>query len=137
MVEKVRATEAALELIEVLKRKYGNDLLFHQSGGCCENSTANCFLPSELTIGINDEYLGSIGGCPFYMSKSQYMYWKHTQLIIDVIDGDGSTFSLEGSLGKVFHTRSRVFSESEMRELGLAMDSAVPTVPSCPTVKPE
>ena len=137
MVDKVIATEAAVELIETLKQKYGNDLLFHQSGGCCENSTANCFLPGELTIGQNDEYLGNIGGCPFYMSKSQYIYWKHTQLIIDVIDGDGSSFSLESSEGKVFHTRSRVFNESEMRELGLEMDGRVPPRPPCPTVKSE
>lgn len=137
MVDKVIATEAAVELIETLKQKYGNDLLFHQSGGCCENSTANCFLPGELTIGQNDEYLGNIGGCPFYMSKSQYIYWKHTQLIIDVIDGDGSSFSLESSEGKVFHTRSRVFNESETRELGLEMDGRVPPRPPCPTVKSE
>ena len=135
MVDKVIATEAAVELIGILKQKYGNDLLFHQSGGCCENSAANCFLPGELTIGDNDEYLGDIGGCPFYMSKSQYHYWKHTQLIIDVIDGDGSTFSLEGSEGKVFHTRSRMFSESEMKELGFESDGTVPNICACPTAK--
>jgi uncharacterized protein len=66
------------------------------------------------------------------MSKSQYQTWKHTQLIIDVIDGDGSTFSLEGSEGKAFHTRSRVFSESEMKELGL--NGPVSPMPACPAV---
>jgi uncharacterized protein (DUF779 family) len=112
MVEKVIATEVALELIAHLKQKYG-ELMFHQSGGCCDNSAANCFLPGELTIGAGDEYLGDIGGVPFYISKSQYVYWKHTQLIIDVIDGHGGTFSLEGPEGKAFHTRSRVFTEAE------------------------
>jgi uncharacterized protein (DUF779 family) len=117
MVEKVIATEAAVELIEFLKNKHGA-LMFHQSGGCCDNSAANCFLPGEITIGGGDEYLGDIGGCPFYMSKSQYAYWKHTQLIIDVIDGHGGgTFSLEGPEGKAFHTRSRVFSDAECAEL--------------------
>lgn len=133
MVDKVIATDVALELIETLKQKYGEGLFFHQSGGCCENSAANCFLPGELTIGQNDEYLGDIGGCPFYMSKSQYQTWKHTQLIIDVIDGDGSTFSLEGSEGKAFHTRSRVFSEDEMKELGLEMNGS--ELPVCPAIK--
>ena len=38
-------------------------------------------------------YLGDIGGCPFYISKSQYAYWKHTQLIIDVIDGTEAALS--------------------------------------------
>ncbi len=129
MVDKVIATDAALELIETLKKKHGNDLFFHQSGGCCDNSAANCFLQGELTIGPNDEYLGDIGGCPFYISKSQYEYWKHTQLIIDVIEGTGGTFSLEGPEGKAFHSRSRVFNDDEMRELELDVDN-IP-VPIC------
>ncbi|MBU2825642.1 DUF779 domain-containing protein [Acidithiobacillus ferridurans] len=120
MVDKVTATEATLELIEFLKKKHGNELMFHQSGGCCDNSAANCYLSGELTIGPGDEYLGAIGGCPFYMSKSQYEYWKHTQLIIDVIDGHGGTFSLEGPEGKAFHTRSRVFTDEELAELSSA-----------------
>jgi len=116
VVEKVIATEAALELINVLKKQYG-ELMFHQSGGCCDNSAANCYLPGELTIGAGDEYLGDIGGVPFYISKSQYEYWKHTQLIIDVIEGHGGTFSLEGPLGKAFHTRSRLFDEAEWAQI--------------------
>jgi uncharacterized protein len=116
MVDKVIATEAALDLIARLKAEHG-PVFFHQSGGCCDNSAANCFLPGELTIGAGDELLGDIGGCLFYISKSQYEYWKHTQLIIDVIDGHGGTFSLEGSLGKAFHTRSRVFTDQEWAEL--------------------
>jgi uncharacterized protein (DUF779 family) len=120
MVEKVIATQATLDLIEFLKKKYGPSLMFHQSGGCCDNSAANCYLPGELTIGAGDVLLGEIGGCPFYMSTSQYEYWKHTQLIIDVIDGRGGTFSLEGPEGKAFHTRSRVFTDAEWAELRAA-----------------
>ncbi len=116
MVEKVIATEAALELIEFLKQKHGV-LMFHQSGGCCDNSAANCYLPGEITIGAGDEYLGEIGDCPFYISKAQYEYWKHTQLIIDVIEGRGGTFSLEGPEGKAFLTRSRLFTDAEWAEL--------------------
>jgi uncharacterized protein (DUF779 family) len=116
MVQKVIATQAALELIELLKARHG-PLMFHQSGGCCDNSAANCYLPGEITIGAADVYLGDIGGCPFYMGKAQYEYWKHTQLIIDVIEGHGGTFSLEGPEGKAFHTRSRVFTDEEWAEL--------------------
>jgi uncharacterized protein (DUF779 family) len=116
MVEKVIATEAALKLIDTLKQKHGS-IFFHQSGGCCDNSAANCYLPGDLTIGAGDVYLGNIGGCPFYISKSQYEYWKHTQLIIDVVDGHGGTFSLEGPEGKAFLTRSRVFTDVELAEL--------------------
>ncbi|MDO9192190.1 MAG: DUF779 domain-containing protein [Undibacterium sp.] len=116
MLEKVIATAAALELIEELKRQHGA-MMFHQSGGCCDNSAANCYLPGEITMGAGDVYLGEIGGCAFYIGKAQYEYWKHTQLIIDVIEGTGGTFSLEGATGKAFHTRSRVFSDAEMAEL--------------------
>ncbi len=116
MVEKVVATPVALELIETLKVKHG-PVMFHQSGGCCDNSAANCYLPGEITIGAGDVWLGDIGGCPFYISKSQYEYWKHTQLIIDVIDGHGGTFSLEGPEGKAFHTRSRLFSDDEWAQV--------------------
>lgn len=116
MVEKVVATPAALELVEFLKEKHGT-LMFHQSGGCCDNSAANCYLPGEITMGSGDVFLGEIGGCEFYIGRKQYEYWKHTQLIIDVIDGHGGTFSLEGPEGKAFHTRSRLFTQQELEEL--------------------
>jgi uncharacterized protein (DUF779 family) len=113
MVEKVIATQAALELIELLKSKYG-ELMFHQSGGCCDNSSANCFLPTDLTIGPADAFIGNIGDVPFYMSKSQYEYWQHTQITIDVINAyGGGTFSLDGSEGKAFISRSRLFTDEE------------------------
>ena len=70
-----------------------------------------------ITMGAGDVYLGDIGGSPFYIGIGQYEYWKHTQLIIDVIEGHGGTFSLEGPEGKAFHTRSRVFTPEEMVEL--------------------
>mgnify|MGYP000243342417 CR=1 FL=1 len=112
MVERVVATDATLDLIEQLKTEHG-DMLFHQSGGCCDGSTPNCFLPNEIMIGAQDIRLGEIGGVPFYISKSQYDYWKHTQLILDVIEGTGGTFSLEGNTGRAFHTRSRLFTDDE------------------------
>ncbi|QJC54858.1 hypothetical protein HC248_00120 [Polaromonas vacuolata] len=116
MVDKVIATQAALDLVAFLKQKHGM-LMFHQSGGCCDNSAANCYLPGEITMGAGDVLLGEISGCSFYIGKAQYQYWRHTQLIIDVIEGQGGTFSLEGPEGKAFHTRSRVFNAAEMAEL--------------------
>ncbi len=112
LVERVVATPEALALIGELQGRYG-DLLFHQSGGCCDNSAANCYLPTDLTIGAYDVKLGEVGGVPFYIGKLQYGYWKHTQLICDVIEGQGGTFSLEGDTGKAFHTRSRLFTDDE------------------------
>ncbi|MET1113888.1 MAG: DUF779 domain-containing protein [Comamonas sp.] len=127
MIDPVTATPAALELIEKLKKKHGPGLMFHQSGGCCDNSAANCYLLGELTTGPGDVYLGEIGGCPFYIGRGQYASWRHTQLIIDVIDGHGGgTFSLEGPEGKSFHTRSRVFSEAELAQLAAQGEATPP-----------
>ena len=119
MVNRVEITDKAAAVVERLKDQHGG-LMFHQSGGCCDNSAANCYLPGEITMGAGDVYLGDIGGCPFYIGRAQYETWKHTQLIIDVIEGTGGTFSLEGPEGKAFHTRSRVFTDAELTELGIA-----------------
>ncbi|WP_019504663.1 DUF779 domain-containing protein [Pleurocapsa sp. PCC 7319] len=106
-VAKVIATEAALALIAQLKAEHGS-LMFHQSGGCCDGSTPMCFPEGELIIGDGDVLLGEIGECPFYISASQYEYWKHTQLIIDVASGPGNDFSLESADGVRFLSRSRL-----------------------------
>lgn len=119
MVDRVVATPAALELICQLMAAHG-EVMFHQSGGCCENSAPNCFLPSDLTIGAQDVLLGHVGGAPFYIGRAQYEYWKHTQIILDVVDGYSGTFSLESATGKTFHTRSRLFSDDEWAQLCLA-----------------
>ena len=116
MVERVVATPEALALIAQLQAEYG-ELMLHQSGGCCDNSAANCYLPTDLTIGPYDVKLGEVGGVPFYIGKLQYEYWKHTQLILDVIEGSGGTFSLEGNTGKAFHTRSRLFTDDEWAQI--------------------
>lgn len=110
---KVIATEATLQLIEKLRAKHG-PLMFYQSGGCCDGSAANCFIQGEFKIAPRDVLLGEIGDCPFYISSSQYEYWKHTQLIIDVIEGGhGGDFSLESTEGVGFLTRSRLFTDEE------------------------
>ncbi len=116
MVNRVTATDDALILINTLKEIHG-DLMFHQSGGCCDGSSPMCFPLGEFRTGESDVLLGEIGDTPFYMSKDQYEYWKHTQLIIDAVDGRGGMFSLEGPEGKRFLTRSRVFTEEEQKAL--------------------
>ncbi len=115
-MQRVLATVAALALIERLKAKHG-PLMFHQSGGCCDGSSPMCYPLGELQTGESDIELGHIGGCPFYMSRAQFKYWDHTQLIIDVTPGYGGMFSLEGPEGMRFLTRSRVFTEEEMEIL--------------------
>jgi uncharacterized protein len=116
MVERVIATEKALELIARLKEAHGA-LLFHQSGGCCDGSSPMCYPRGEFRIGPNDILIGEIGGSPFYIGAAQFEYWAHTQLIIDVVKGRGGGFSLEAPEGVRFLTRSRVFSETELASL--------------------
>jgi uncharacterized protein (DUF779 family) len=117
--DQVIATDAAIELMAKLHEKHG-DLMFHQSGGCCDGSSPMCYPRGEFLIGDSDVLIGNIGGTPFYMSRSQFEYWKHTQLILDVVPGRGGMFSLENPEGVRFLIRSRVFSDEEIAALRTA-----------------
>ena len=108
----VVATDAALGLIAELRGRHG-ELMFHQSGGCCDGSAPMCFPLGDFIVGDGDVRLGEIGGVPFYISQSQFEYWCHTQLIIDVVPGRGGMFSLEGPTGRRFLTRSRFYEDAE------------------------
>ncbi|MBB3843837.1 hypothetical protein FHT08_002648 [Xanthomonas campestris] len=112
----VMATLAALQLIDTLRARHG-DVLFHQSGGCCDGSSPMCFPVGDFIVGDRDVLLGEIGGAPFYISPSQFEYWKHTQLIIDVVPGRGGMFSLENGEGVRFLVRSRLFADEEFARL--------------------
>jgi len=125
MVDRVTATPAALALIEALRADHGA-LMFHQSGGCCDGSSPMCFALGEFLVGGSDVQLGTIGDAPFYMSRSQFEYWQHTQLIIDVVPGRGGMFSLEGSRGQRFLTRSRLFTDDEWATLEAAGRADLP-----------
>ena len=105
----VVATPAALEAIARLKEQRG-PLMFFQSGGCCDGSLPICFDEGELVVGDNDVLLGYIGGCPVYIDCRQYEVWRHTQLIIDVGEGEPEGFSLPAGPDGHFTTRSRVCS---------------------------
>ncbi len=111
-ISRVVATEAAAALIGRLRAIHG-ELLFHQSGGCCDGSAPMCFPAEEFRVGAQDVQLGEIAGCPFYIGAAQFEYWQHTQLIIDVVPGRGSGFSVEAPEGLRFLTRSRLFTDAE------------------------
>jgi len=116
MATRVDATPAAIELIEKLRAKHG-PVMFHQSGGCCDGSSPMCYPVGDFYLGDADVKLGEIGGADFYMSASQFDYWKHTKLIIDVVPGRGGMFSLENSEDLRFLTRSRMFTDEETAAL--------------------
>lgn len=107
MLDQVEATAGALELIEEIIADHG-PVIFHQSGGCCDGSAPMCYPQGDLMIVDHDVLLGEIGGAPFYIGGVQYEAWKHTRLIIDVIEGRGGMFSLDNGRGKRFLTRSDI-----------------------------
>ena len=94
--------------------------MFHQSGGCCDGSAPMCYPRDEFRVGAQDVLLGRIADSPFYIGAAQFEYWSHTQLIIDVVPGRGSGFSLEAPEGVRFLTRSRVFTDAEAGALDAA-----------------
>jgi uncharacterized protein (DUF779 family) len=76
-----------------------------------------CYAEGDLITGDSDRRIGEIGGCAFFIGAAQFDYWRHTQLVIDVVPGRGGMFSLENGEGVRFLTRSRVFTDEEYREL--------------------
>ncbi len=114
--ERVLATAAALDLIGQLRERHG-PLMFFQSGGCCDGSAPMCYPLGEFSLGDSDVLLGLLDGVPFYMGAEQFAYWEHTQLIIDVVAGNGGMFSLDNGTGRRFLTRSRLFSDAELQRL--------------------
>ena len=113
---RVLCTPAAAAVIDRLRATHG-PLMFHQSGGCCDGSQPMCFAQGDFRLGRSDVKLGEIHGCPFYMARDQFEYWKHTQLAVDVRPGRGSSFSLEIPLGVRFLIDSRIYSDEEAADL--------------------
>ena len=115
-VERVSVTDKAKEVIDQLREKHG-DLMFHQSGGCCDGSAPMCFAKGEFLLGSRDLCLGEIHGCKFYMASDQFEYYKNMHIAIDVSKGRGSSFSLEIPLGVRFMAISRLFTAEEADNL--------------------
>ena len=115
-IARVKVTDDAKKVIAELRGKYG-DLMFHQSGGCCDGSSPRCYEAGEFLVGSSDVWLGEIDGCDFYMGRDQFEFWQHTELTIDITPGRGASFSLEIPLGLRFITKSRVFTHEESNNL--------------------
>ena len=116
---RVVATDAALQMIAELRARHG-PLMFFQSGGCCDGSAPMCYPAGEFAVSDSDVLLGELDGVPFYMGAEQFAYWEHTQLIIDVVKGNGGMFSLDNGTGRRFLTRSRLFTDEEFSALASA-----------------
>jgi uncharacterized protein len=116
MVNRVEITDKAAEVLARLKIQHGA-LIFYQSGGCCDESSATCYPVDDFHVGPQGVLLGEVAGCGFYIGAAQFESWRRTQLIIDVVPVSGSGFSVEAPESGGFLTRSRVFTDEEVREL--------------------
>ncbi|WP_234737161.1 DUF779 domain-containing protein [Tellurirhabdus bombi] len=115
-LSRVDVTAAAAEVIDQLRKQHG-ELMFHQSGGCCDGSSPMCFAEGDFQIGSTDVLLGQVHGCDFWMAEDQFEYWKHTHLTVDVTPGRGASFSLEIPLGIRFIIRSRLLEMDQLEQL--------------------
>lgn len=127
---RVDATPEAVETLRRMTALHG-PLMFHQSGGCCDGSSPMCFPVGMFRTGASDVLLETLrvdGLEPieFWMSRTQFEYWKHTHLTVDVVDGRGSGFSVEAPEGKRFLIRSRLLTDAELVEYGLLPAAATP-----------
>lgn len=116
---RVIATDAAKQLLAEIKADHG-EVLFHQSGGCCDGSSPMCYSVDDFRVGSSDVKLGEIEGSEVFISGPQFEVWKHTQLILDVVPGRGGMFSLDNGREKRFFTRSRVFTDEQLAQLEAA-----------------
>ncbi len=108
----------------MIRRLVGTNgpVMFHQSGGCCDGSSPMCYPDGDFMLGDADIHLGDLDiglekPVPVWMSRSQFEYWSHTHLTIDVVPGRGAGFSLEAPYGVRFLIRSRLFTEEESAAL--------------------
>ena len=114
---RVELAPAATDLLDRLWTRHG-PLMFHQSGGCCDGSSPMCYPAGEFLTSDADVLLGELDlgpgadasprVVPFWMSAEQFAYWRHTYLIVDVVPGRGSGFSVEAPEGVRFLIRSRL-----------------------------
>ena len=112
-MKRIEITDKATKIVCQLKEKHG-DLIFHQSGGCCDGSSPMLLQKDEMYLDESDILLGNLEGVNFYMNQDQFEYWKHTHLTIDVTQGRGSSFSLEIPLGLRFIIHSRLLTKEEI-----------------------
>lgn len=115
-MERIAITEEATLVLKQLQEKHG-ELIFHQSGGCCDGSAPMLFEKGDMYLDESDILLGTLHGVNFYMNQDQFEYWKHTHLTVDITKGRGASFSLEIPLGVRFLIQSRLLSEEENKQL--------------------
>ncbi|TQF68763.1 DUF779 domain-containing protein [Rhodococcus spelaei] len=130
---RIVAVAGAVDLLRRLRATHGS-LMMHQSGGCCDGSAPMCYPAGEFIVGDRDVLVGLLDlrlgvgelptdlpdgadAVPVWISGPQFAVWKHTQLVLDVVPGRGSGFSLEAPEGMRFLSRARAFDPAEIEAL--------------------
>ena len=117
--QRLSVTPAAIEVIEKLKKEHG-ELVFNQSGGCCDGTAPMCYEKGDFYVPSRNVKMGEICGCEFFIDKDQFEYFNHSFITIDVKEEKaafGNSFSLEIDLGYQFITKSRIFTDEEYKQL--------------------
>ena len=118
-IQRVAITPAAAKIVERLKEENG-DLVFNQSGGCCDGTAPMCYAKSDFYIPSRNVKLGELCGVEFFIDKDQFEYFRHSHITVDVKEEKaafGNSFSLEIDLGYQFITVSRIFTDEEYAQL--------------------
>ncbi|CAI8219530.1 MAG: Uncharacterised protein [Arcobacter lacus] len=119
MVKRVIASNEALEVIELLKKEHG-ELVFNQSGGCCDGTAPMCYEKDDFYVPSRNVKMGEIAQCEFFIDAQQFEYFKNCEVTVDVKKENaafGNSFSLEIDMGYQFVTKSRLFTNEELEEL--------------------
>jgi len=112
-------TPEAQTVIEMLKKEHG-DLVFNQSGGCCDGTAPMCYEKGDFYVPSRNVKLGELCESEFFIDKDQFEYFRHSQIIVDVKEEKGAfgnSFSVEIDHGYQFITKSRIFTDEEYLEL--------------------
>lgn len=120
---RVDVTDEAARLLQQLAAQHGR-LMFHQSGGCCDGSAPMCypvgmFLTGPSDVKLDELEVEGLDPIEFFMSESQFEYWKYTHLTVDAVPGRGAGFSVESPTGMRFIIRSRMLNDAELEYFGL------------------
>lgn len=116
MLGRVSATASAVALIKKLQTQYG-DIIFYQSGGCCEGSGPLCMPANEFKTSPSDVKLGVLEGAIYYMGHSHYQFCVNTHTILDAVPGSSGSFSIDCGSGFAFITSARLYTDEEFAAL--------------------
>jgi uncharacterized protein (DUF779 family) len=115
---RVGATEAALDLLDMLRARHGA-VCIHHAGGCTDGVEPVCLAQGVLQLGEDDRLLGEIDGVPVHVSGPRSESWDDHQFVLDVVKGQSAGFSLVGGMGLRFIARPRRFEAADRAMLGL------------------